>query len=160
MNQLALALYVLAVIADLAGLGVGLCDLRTRIGRLSGFHIPPRDPPPMIYNEHPDVAQLLAAEGPQSTEQRLREGFNEVIGALVVDRATTDEVDRQLAALEGVGQNTRRLGIAFGLVVLGTALGAAGNVVSSTGTGSTTPSCSISIDEPIVSPTTLVVDCS
>lgn len=159
MNRLALALYVLAAIADVAGLVIALVDLRSRIGRVSAFRIPRRDPPPPIYNEHPSLAALLAAQGPEAAEQRLREGFNEVIGALSADRVTTDEVDSQLAALEGIGTRTGRLWLAFALLLSGTLLGAAGNVMSSAGIGSPDTHCTASIEKAIAPPTTLLIEC-
>ena len=135
MNGLALSLYAVAAVADISGICLAFVDLRSRTSLLAEFRIPEREPPPMIYNEHPRLTRWLAAQGPQATEQRLAEGFNEVIGALIADRATTDVIDAQLATLQGIGSKTWRLWLAFALLLLGTVLGAAGNLVSSAGVG-------------------------
>jgi hypothetical protein len=127
---------------------------------LRNFREPYVVPPPLIYNEHPQVAEMLASLGPEAAEQRVSAGFNELIDAIVTDREAAASMDRQLAALAGVGTGTSRLWLAFGLLILGTILGGVANITSAAGTGAERIACELRGAASPASPTTVYVTCN
>ena len=84
----------------------------------------------MSWNTHPAVTAFLSALGPEFSETRVREGLNELIGALAQEQAARLATDDRLAKLVGVTTDLMRLRTPAILLVLGVVLGSAGNLVS------------------------------
>lgn len=130
MRTLALILYLVAGLAEVAGLLIAGKDLWNRIRKVRSFEVPERPAGPMEFNLHPWALDVADLRSPQEKEEQMRDAYNEMVEALQAEQRHTSAVDDQLAKIAGVAERSWPLVLGAALVVLGAVVGTVANLVA------------------------------
>lgn len=118
MNEVSLGFYCAAAVVDFGAAVVGILDVKDRIGRLKEFDIPVRASLTLLWNSSPDaVRRITHLLGPEEMERRRRAADNEVRIAVA-----------RIGRIAGADATPSRLLFAVLLLIVGTILGAGGNI--------------------------------
>lgn len=133
LTAIAYLLYCLELVTNGVGAYLAIADLRKRLPLLRTFHVVTAGELPLTYNELRSIPEILGDREPTIVAARLRNGLNEVIEALRMERIAREATDGKLAALSDVGARLGRLKFAACLLVVGVLLGGVGNIVGQMG---------------------------